>query len=250
MTADVSDPATASFVQTGATGCAACYATPGSDLLQAQAVELCSPRSNHPNDYTHCALVMSAVDTVDRAAECEAEQLDDASRCIYVPAAPAGARGFSDDDSSSASPCEACAPGFYVNSDGVDGQCLDFDECAHDDYPCENGAVCNQGIASFTCTCSYGFSGNLCQLLDECALSPCQLSAVSYPLTDVDMAEATNRFLCPVSQACTGTLVLTTYHSTCCRLCSHSAHRCATHCQFRRLQLTMTTTCPSLSPPR
>ena len=202
QTADGDDPATASFVATGATGCAACFATPGSDLLAAQQAELCAPRSNHPDDFTHCALVaMSAVAIQDRAAECETEQLEGQSRCIYVPAAIEGSRGYSDGDRSSDTACQECAVGFYAGEDGVDGACSDFDECAHENYPCENGSRCTQGVASFTCECDYGFSGNLCQLLDECALSPCTLNSGGHPIAGIG-TEDTSRFLCPVTMVC------------------------------------------------
>ena len=224
MTADIADPATAAFVLTGATDCAACYATPGSAVLAAQAVELCSPRSIHPDDFTHCALVpMVGVDVAARTVECETEQVDGASRCIYVAAAAPGARGYSDDDSTSGTACLACAAGEYVSTDAVNGVCSDFDECAHDNYPCENGAVCTQRSASFTCTCDYGFSGNLCQLLDECALSPCTLTTVEYALTDVS-TPATNRFLCPVNMRCQDPDQTTTDDYVCtCPACTEMA---------------------------
>ena len=37
----------------------------------------------------------------------------------------------------------------------------DPDECASN--PCLNGAACNDGINSYTCSCLNGYTGTLCQ---------------------------------------------------------------------------------------
>ncbi|KAI8512863.1 hypothetical protein Bbelb_095020 [Branchiostoma belcheri] len=48
----------------------------------------------------------------------------------------------------------------------------DIDECIS--APCQNGAVCQEGVNSFTCQCVPGYTGTLCEIdIDECASSPC-----------------------------------------------------------------------------
>ncbi|XP_071950470.1 uncharacterized protein [Antedon mediterranea] len=52
------------------------------------------------------------------------------------------------------------------------GVVCDIDECATG--PCHNGGACTDGIASYTCSCTTGFYGSVCQFIDECASNPCQ----------------------------------------------------------------------------
>ena len=37
----------------------------------------------------------------------------------------------------------------------------DIDECTSD--PCQNGATCNDGTNSYTCSCAVGFRGDHCE---------------------------------------------------------------------------------------
>ena len=38
---------------------------------------------------------------------------------------------------------------------------IDVNECSSD--PCQNGGTCTDGVASYTCACSSGFSGTDCE---------------------------------------------------------------------------------------
>ena len=49
---------------------------------------------------------------------------------------------------------------------------LDIDDCELS--PCQNGAACYDGIASRTCTCIGGFTGENCEInVDNCNPNPC-----------------------------------------------------------------------------
>ncbi|XP_070181226.1 fibropellin-1-like [Littorina saxatilis] len=49
----------------------------------------------------------------------------------------------------------------------------DIDECASS--PCQNGGNCVDQVNAYTCNCSAGYTGDHCQTdIDECASSPCQ----------------------------------------------------------------------------
>ncbi|XP_019616714.1 PREDICTED: neurogenic locus notch homolog protein 1-like [Branchiostoma belcheri] len=48
--------------------------------------------------------------------------------------------------------------------------CADVDDCASS--PCANG-TCTDGVASYTCSCENGWTGNNCDQIDDCASSPC-----------------------------------------------------------------------------
>ncbi|KAH3779258.1 hypothetical protein DPMN_157058, partial [Dreissena polymorpha] len=51
--------------------------------------------------------------------------------------------------------------------------------------PCENGAKCVDGVASFTCICKSGWQGDRCHLdLNECASSPCKNATTCNNLPD------------------------------------------------------------------
>ncbi|XP_033729913.1 collagen alpha-5(VI) chain-like [Pecten maximus] len=40
--------------------------------------------------------------------------------------------------------------------------------------PCENGATCSRlGGSAFTCSCTYGFYGSVCEYVDSCVTAPC-----------------------------------------------------------------------------
>lgn len=54
-----------------------------------------------------------------------------------------------------------------------------LDECAS--QPCKHGAICNDGVNSFTCTCKGGYIGKLCETeVNECASRPCQNGGYCY----------------------------------------------------------------------
>ena len=41
------------------------------------------------------------------------------------------------------------------------GFATEINEC--DSMPCQNGATCTDGIASYTCSCPAGYTGILCE---------------------------------------------------------------------------------------
>ncbi|XP_078660964.1 uncharacterized protein LOC144905260 [Branchiostoma floridae x Branchiostoma belcheri] len=103
-------------------------------------------------------------------------------------------------------PCQNGA----VCQDGVNGftcQCvpgytgtlceMEVNECRS--APCQNGAVCQDGVNSFTCQCAPGYTGTLCEIeIDECSSAPCQNGAVCY--------DEFNSFTCQCVPGYTGTL--------------------------------------------
>ena len=223
MTADINDPATAVFVSTGATACAQCWGPDGADGAPAQYVESCAAVSTLPADIEFCSAVELTGDATAKEASCETAQGAGGNPlCLYTAAAADGERGYADHDSLSSTACRACDVGTSVGA-GANGEvvCVDYDECQSN--PCENGATCGEtGSAvppyagypepanpepepypggGFTCQCAHGFSGGVCQLLDECALDPCAESALDVP--GMDPAQTPNRFQCPVSLHCT-----------------------------------------------
>lgn len=58
-------------------------------------------------------------------------------------------------------------PGFEADDCSVN-----IDECA--DSKCKHGSKCVDGIANYTCTCTIGWTGWLCdQDINECLSDPC-----------------------------------------------------------------------------
>jgi len=56
---------------------------------------------------------------------------------------------------------------------GSGTSCTNIDDCAS--QPCQNGGVCVDGVADFTCQCPTGFAGELCEInVNGCQDSPCQ----------------------------------------------------------------------------
>ncbi|XP_019615900.1 PREDICTED: neurogenic locus notch homolog protein 1-like [Branchiostoma belcheri] len=50
--------------------------------------------------------------------------------------------------------------------------CAEVDGCSSD--PCQNGAVCQREVNSFTCQCTPGYTGTFCETdIDDCASNPC-----------------------------------------------------------------------------
>ena len=270
MTADQdTNPATATFMATGATACVQCFADTDiteQQLLAAQQVEDCEPASRTASQADHdiCdGLTLSGTDYTgdagtDRRNSCEDPGSGGNAICQYTaPGLPSTAnptarelsRGWADLDSDSSTACEACAVGTYVTTLGQQA-CLDFDECASN--PCENGATCgdnphahgsstthSHSTATFACHCANGYSGEVCQLLDECALDPCTLSMTDAPgqaptaltggttvagTTGATVTTTENRFQCPVNFVCTDPDTATTDDYTCeCPACSDVA---------------------------
>lgn len=73
----------------------------------------------------------------------------------------------------------------------------EINECASS--PCQNGGTCTDVVNGVTCACRPGFSGLLCQTnINECASTPCQNGA-----TCVD---GTNSFSCTCAVGWAGTL--------------------------------------------
>jgi len=61
--------------------------------------------------------------------------------------------------------CELCGTGY--ESPAGKGQCTDIDDCASS--PCQNGATCADGVNSYSCACTAGYSGDNCENdLDNC----------------------------------------------------------------------------------
>lgn len=49
---------------------------------------------------------------------------------------------------------------------------VEIDEC--EVHPCQNGATCQDHVATYTCECVAGFQGQDCEVnIDECASMPC-----------------------------------------------------------------------------
>lgn len=49
---------------------------------------------------------------------------------------------------------------------------LEIDEC--ESRPCQNGGVCKDLAAGYSCSCSQGFTGESCEVnIDECYTAPC-----------------------------------------------------------------------------
>lgn len=98
------------------------------------------------------------------------------------PACGAGAACLENPDCTASSHCEAgacaCDAGFAAEPDG---NCANIDDC--DGALCDNGAVCVDLVAGYTCTCAEGFYGPQCDV--PCARGNCdQGSAVHCDATD------------------------------------------------------------------
>ncbi|XP_076860926.1 fibulin-1-like [Brachyhypopomus gauderio] len=71
-----------------------------------------------------------------------------------------------------------CGRGYHLNKEGI--RCLDVDECARRDAPCQ-GHTCVNVPGSFRCECRSGFMFNgvsrVCEDVDECRSHPGRLCA-------------------------------------------------------------------------
>ncbi|KAF1407048.1 hypothetical protein FQV23_0009882, partial [Spheniscus humboldti] len=57
----------------------------------------------------------------------------------------------------------------------------EIDECDSD--PCQNGALCNDHIGFYTCTCASGYQGIQCEVdINECVSQPCQHNGTCHDL--------------------------------------------------------------------
>ncbi|XP_047133368.1 uncharacterized protein LOC100208285 isoform X1 [Hydra vulgaris] len=71
--------------------------------------------------------------------------------------------------------CKLCpSGGIYLGMEGATSEANCPSKNACDEKPCRNGATCNAGNYSYTCTCKPGWTGVNCEVdIDECASSPC-----------------------------------------------------------------------------
>lgn len=59
----------------------------------------------------------------------------------------------------------------------------EIDECASE--PCQNGALCNDHVGFYTCTCAAGYEGAQCEVdINECESQPCQSNGTCHDLID------------------------------------------------------------------
>lgn len=57
----------------------------------------------------------------------------------------------------------------------------EIDECASE--PCQNGALCNDHVGFYTCTCAPGYEGTQCEVdINECESQPCQSNGTCHDL--------------------------------------------------------------------
>ncbi|NXY67635.1 CRUM1 protein, partial [Glareola pratincola] len=57
----------------------------------------------------------------------------------------------------------------------------EIDEC--DSEPCQNGALCNDHVGFYTCTCAPGYQGIQCEVdINECVSQPCQHNGTCHDL--------------------------------------------------------------------
>ncbi|NXE22089.1 CRUM1 protein, partial [Ardeotis kori] len=57
----------------------------------------------------------------------------------------------------------------------------EIDECDSD--PCQNGALCNDHVGFYTCTCAPGYQGVQCEVdINECGSQPCQHNGTCHDL--------------------------------------------------------------------
>ncbi|NXX60715.1 CRUM1 protein, partial [Scopus umbretta] len=57
----------------------------------------------------------------------------------------------------------------------------EIDECDSD--PCQNGALCNDHVGFYTCTCAPGYQGIQCEVdINECVSQPCQHNGTCHDL--------------------------------------------------------------------
>ncbi|KAF1503940.1 hypothetical protein FQV18_0013992, partial [Eudyptula minor novaehollandiae] len=57
----------------------------------------------------------------------------------------------------------------------------EIDECDSD--PCQNGALCNDHVGFYTCTCASGYQGIQCEVdINECVSQPCQHNGTCHDL--------------------------------------------------------------------
>ena len=71
----------------------------------------------------------------------------------------------------------------------------EINECISN--PCQNGAICNNLISGYNCTCSSGYNGTLCQTdTDECRSNPCLHQGTCQDMVD--------SYVCMCAQGFTG----------------------------------------------
>lgn len=71
---------------------------------------------------------------------------------------------------------------------------LNIDECLS--WPCENEALCLDGIDSYACQCLRGFEGYNCEIdINECESVPCQNEAICVNLVNAYQCQCVPGFV-------------------------------------------------------
>ncbi|XP_060064713.1 von Willebrand factor A domain-containing protein 2-like [Ylistrum balloti] len=64
------------------------------------------------------------------------------------------------------------------------------------DSPCENGGTCNnEGGSNFTCSCTYGYYGSVCEYDDSCLSDPCLNGGMCNRVASNYDCSCTNRYI-------------------------------------------------------
>ncbi|XP_060064712.1 collagen alpha-3(VI) chain-like [Ylistrum balloti] len=62
--------------------------------------------------------------------------------------------------------------------------------------PCENGGQCsNNGGSNFTCLCTYGYYGSVCEYVDSCLVAPCLNGGTCNRVASDYSCSCTNRYI-------------------------------------------------------
>ncbi|KAK3713436.1 hypothetical protein QZH41_012473, partial [Actinostola sp. cb2023] len=69
-----------------------------------------------------------------------------------------------------------CSPGFILVCFASGQHCeVNINECNQSPSPCGSGGTCIDGVNGFTCHCSTGYTGPLCNItINDCVTRPCQ----------------------------------------------------------------------------
>ncbi|WAR08623.1 SVEP1-like protein [Mya arenaria] len=90
----------------------------------------------------------------------------------------------------------------------------DPDDC--NPQPCENGGICTDGLATFTCACADGYAGTTCATnINECASNPCSNGG--------SCTDLVNSFTCTCASGYTGTMCDTNIDECAFHACKNGA---------------------------